>query len=351
MFGLDQTNGFYRFKMCIIANIIDMAKIWFGMYFALVQCKVGRSLNTKTKVTQQIKRSIIHEVSAAMSDDKTDKIFLLKIAGFLAILIVGWGFILAAGIMGKVFGTCLVGIMFAHAVELQHESIHGAGFQFKGINRTLGFILGIPMFVSFSHYKLEHLKHHKLLGTNDNKEFFDYGDAREISFLKKFVHSVTLHRYQNVISNMRKALLGQDFAENKKKSEHIRKEYIFILIILLASVGFSLMFKSYLLLQLWLMPSLLVAELVHFMIELPEHFNCETNSTYVPDNTRTIRGSNFSFWLTNGNNFHVEHHLFPQVPISKLPKIHRQLLPHLTNYNSSYFDFFKELTFNAGKRP
>jgi hypothetical protein len=61
---------------------------------------------------------------------------------------------------------------------------------------------------------------------------------------------------------------------------------------------------------------------------------CDTESTDVLRNTRTISGSRLSQRYTNGNNFHVEHHAAMAVPINRLSERH-PLAKSLAKYTPS----------------
>ena len=87
--------------------------------------------------------------------------------------------------------------------------------------------------------------------------------------------------------------------------------------------------EAWVVLALWVVPLVLSAEAAHFLIELPEHFGCDKPTRDVMTNTRTVMASRFMFWLTNGNNYHVEHHYSPQVPVERLPELHRLLSPRI----------------------
>src|SRR4029077_5857829 len=67
-----------------------------------------------------------------------------------------------------------LGLMYGHAVELQHQALHNTAFPSRGWNRFVGFFLGLPMLVSFSDYQYNHLNHHRLLGSKEDREFFNY---------------------------------------------------------------------------------------------------------------------------------------------------------------------------------
>ena len=80
-----------------------------------------------------------------------------------------------------------------------------------------------------------------------------------------------------------------------------------------------------------------------FLVELPEHVLCDTDSTDVLRNTRSIRGSWFSTWFTNGNNLHIEHHAAMNVPISQLPARHPETIRYAEHVEETYLDFYRRL--------
>jgi len=226
-------------------------------------------------------------------------------------------------------------------VELTHQFLHGTGFRGRTANRVAGFLCALPMFVSHSHYRAMHLAHHRDLGTPANTEFFNYGNVKGRPFLIVLARSFSLARYLGVGANMVRALIGRAPAGalSTRERRAIRGEYLMMLVVIAAVVTATAITRSDLAVRLWLVPLLLVAEPIHFWVELPEHFGCDLTTRNVFCNTRTIRGSWLSFWFTNGNNFHVEHHLYPRVAIDKLPRVHATVRDELRYHNPSYWSF------------
>jgi fatty acid desaturase len=56
-------------------------------------------------------------------------------------------------------------------------------------------------------------------------------------------------------------------------------------------------------------------------------------------------------WLTNGNNFHVEHHLMPGLPIDRLHDLHAVIAEDLCHCYPSYRAFYADVLRNrVGQR-
>lgn len=118
----------------------------------------------------------MRKVAQNLKSRTNDATFGMKL--FIYVIVLAGGVLAAASALWvwQVFGIFLVGAMFAHGVELQHQVLHNQGFRNSTLNEAVGIILGLPMLVSFAGYQASHLRHHRHLGTPDNKEFFDYGD-------------------------------------------------------------------------------------------------------------------------------------------------------------------------------
>ena len=263
----------------------------------------------------------------------------------------------------RVIGTVLLGCMFAHATELQHQALHNIGFRRQRANTVAGVILGMPMLISFAAYRATHLRHHRYLGTPQNREFFDYGDqygtaierTRMSVALSWLVRFSMVEHYRRFLIDSGRALRWQDFpGENATTSRRIRRDLLLILGAILLLVAASIAAGEALVVWVWLLPLLVVAAPVHAVVELPEHFRCETLSLDPFSNTRSIRSNRFMAWFTNGNNFHVEHHLMPNLPIERLPDLHAVVRPRLRYFNSGYVDYFSRLLWRrapAGPGP
>jgi len=277
--------------------------------------------------------------------------FGMKFAIYLTMIIISVIAVLSNSWIIYFFGMVGLGITFAHGVELSHQALHRLGFRNRFLNEVVGVALGLPMGVSFAEYQASHLRHHNLLGTPENKEFFNYGDqygdrlrSRSSTiwlWLKRFS---LLEHYKKVGQNIWLSALGRNFPEeNDRVSRRIRRDYLILLAILLTMIGVSVAMGTALIVWVWILPLCLVAAPVHAAIELPEHFMCDTDSTDVLVNTRSIRSNAFMTWLTNGNNLHVEHHLIMGASIERLPDIHAVIAPYIKYYHESYLTFILSL--------
>ncbi len=269
----------------------------------------------------------------------TDLVFTLKLLIWCFGLVLG-GIFISVDFM-TIPGVLLIGVMMAHGVELQHQSLHLTAFRSKKLNCHIGFLLGIPMLVSFAHYRKKHLFHHRYLGTDKDTEFFSTSseDCKStVSLVKK---AFSRERPLAVMKSFHASLFPIRDVSLITKSEV--RDYRLLGSIFLLSLIFSCFMGSFnYWLLAWPVPLVLVAEPLHFFIEMPEHAFSTEGETSIYRNTRSITGGRFSLWFTNGNNLHVEHHLYPKIPIERLPKVHEDIKGEITMLNTTYGEFFRE---------
>jgi fatty acid desaturase len=205
------------------------------------------------------------------------------------------------------------------------------------------------MLVSFSDYQYSHLRHHRLLGTADDREFFNYGYDRLTSLKPLLRHLLMAGHYRDVTRFIGNSLLGRVKPDVRRdKAEKIRTEYLWMAFFLAAGIAVSIYFRTLLVVEVWLVP-LLFAIPAHALIELPEHWGRDHGIKDVRQNTRTIRASWLGYWYTNGNNYHIEHHWLPSVPNDRLVDLHRRIAGdiEIDSYPAFYRRFFAELYRNT----
>ncbi len=238
--------------------------------------------------------------------------------------------------------------MFAHGVELQHQALHYQGFKSNKYNTFFGILLGLPMLVSFHEYQYSHLRHHGRLGTPENKEYFDYGDqygegTAATAWLWVLRLSMIMHYgtfFKNVIRSV--CFLRADNV-NATVSKAIRMDYMLMIVAVVLLTSVSVILHAWLIVWVWLAPLMLVAAPVHALIEMPEHYRCDLTSTDPLRNTRTIKSNAFMTWFTNGNNYHVEHHMMPGLSMDRLQDLHHSIEGDLRHYHRTYRAFYGAL--------
>ncbi|MFM0738665.1 fatty acid desaturase [Paraburkholderia xenovorans] len=272
-------------------------------------------------------------------------VFSLKLAIYFIVLAHGVFFTFSEFLIIRIVGVLLIGVMFAHGVELQHQALHYHGFKSKRWNVLFGIIVGIPMLVSFSGYQDSHLKHHRMLGTKENTEFFDYGDQYGFNSFQGirswFIRLFMPNHYGKFFQIAIKSVCGVSIRNvNEGVAKGVRREHLWMLAFIAALTAISVALHTWVIAWVWLAPLMLVAAPVHALIEMPEHYRCDLTSTDPLLNTRTIVSNAFMTWLTNGNNYHVEHHMMPALSIDRLQDLHASIEPSIRYHHLTYREFY-----------
>lgn len=275
-----------------------------------------------------------------------ERVFLAKLATLAGLTTAGALLALRPALWLAIPGMVLLGAMFTHAVELQHQCLHHSAFRRPWPHRLVGVPLGIPLLVVYSHYRLRHLQHHRYLGTPRDTEFFGFDTRTPLTFATLVRGLLDYQRPATVCADVLRASVGRWRYENGEVSPAMRRRIVVDHLLLggVLLVAASVVASGYgsHLLRLWLIP-LLLAVPIHFLVELPEHVLCNTGTTDVLRNTRSIRGSKISTWYTNGNNLHIEHHAAMAVPINRLPERHEETRRYAVHVERSYYDFYRLL--------
>ena len=252
----------------------------------------------------------------------------------------------------KLVPQLILGALFVHGLELQHEMVHQRHFG-KRWGDALGFLLGLPMWIEFTEYRLTHSHHHRAVGTPEDDEEAPAYDSGRLTALCSFVLDLALlgHYWRilrkaiwGVIGNtdaLRQAMGNSGKTAPQRAIQLIMRGYRVLVLVLLGAVALSVIEHTDVLIQLWLVPVLLAGP-IHVLVELPEHWGCRTTSTDIMVNTRTIVPSRFADWFTNGNCWHVEHHCKPAMPMADLPALHTTLHPQIQCLNVGYIGFYQE---------
>lgn len=247
------------------------------------------------------------------------------------------------GWVATALAILVIGLIYGHLVELQHETLHEHAYHSRRLNRIFGFISGAFMLSSFSHYKFEHLRHHAFLGTPQNTEFFNYRFRGLNSWWGFLYATFHLGRYTDVFRNIVRSLLGRPIpgVNRERDLRRIRAEYRLFAAGIVAGIAISVVTGSYFIVFAWVLPLVLVAEASHYLIEMPEHFglNTQTDSN-VLTNTRTINSTKFAAWYTNYNNLHTAHHYHQGVPMAMVPELHKVAKDGFRVVETSYPSFY-----------
>jgi fatty acid desaturase len=204
---------------------------------------------------------------------------------------------------------------------LSHEGHHHLLFPGAIANHAANIVLCVPLLHSPTAYRVLHERHHRYLGgPGDPDEYRNYtGDARLRWTLQWVRLTLGTLVYMPLIP-----VVAWRRAEAPDR-RGIAREYALMLAVWVPV--FSVV-PMRVLLQTWLIPGVVVGY-ISAVRALAQHALTEPHDPLLA--SRSVRSNRVvSFFLLN-ENYHLEHHLFPEVPSYHLPRLRALLHARLPN--------------------
>ncbi len=214
---------------------------------------------------------------------------------------------------------------------LSHEGHHQLLFRRPAVNWAANILLCVPLLHSPSAYRVLHELHHRYLGgPGDPDEYRNYTSDARLRWALQWVRlTIGTLVYMPLIPIVawRRA--------SREDRRYVAGEYAGM------SAAWVLAFTLVplpVLLQVWLIPGVLVGY-ISAVRAVAQHALTDGRDPLLA--SRSVRSNPIvSFCLLN-ENYHLEHHLFPEVPSYNLPRLHallRSRLPHSVEARS-YWGF------------
>jgi fatty acid desaturase len=203
-------------------------------------------------------------------------------------------------------------------VLLLHEGMHGALFRSTRLNHAASVLLGACIGMSFTAYRTLHTLHHDALGTDDDPDDYHAYTRRPGLFWLLQGVRLTVGAALYLVAIPVVATIRRP-----ETSRAIAAEYAVMAALYAAAFAFVPLDA---LVWGWLIPLPVVAVMVQVR-GLTQHGLTDRHDALLA--SRTVRPSPLvAFFLLN-ENYHLEHHLFPEVPSYHLPALHRLVWPLL----------------------
>jgi fatty acid desaturase len=267
--------------------------------------------------TLQIRRELVREspdVFARLSRlDGRRRAF--EFAVFVSLAAIG---MLVGGYVRPV-GIAITAIALNTFPLLMHEGMHGVLFTNRRWNWIASVLLGATFLMSFTAYRVLHLRHHRYLGDpRDPDDYHNYSRSRHMVW---FLHFVRLSCGSLLYVFLIPALAMKYGSRSQRRLVCV--EYTILLGI------YSLLLRVFPLRELfltWIVPLLVVGTLVAIR-GFTQHGITEASDPYLASRTM-LPNRVLQFFLIN-ENYHLEHHLFPEVPSYHLAELHQTIWPKL----------------------
>lgn len=226
-----------------------------------------------------------------------------------------------AGVSLRLTGVAAAALALNAFYLLSHEGHHGLLFRRRGMNHAVNVALCLPLLHSPTAYRVLHELHHRFLGgPGDPDEYRNYTASPRLRWALQWVRlTIGTLVYMPLIP----VVAWRRAAVHDRR--RIAVEYAGMLVVWVA------VFRSVplpVLLQVWLVPGVLVGY-ISAVRALAQHALTEAADPLLA--SRSVRSNRVvSFFLLN-ENYHLEHHLFPEVPSYSLPDLRVLIaarLPH-----------------------
>jgi len=297
----------------------------------------GQSMLTHKDVRREVSVGIEKEINRLRSFSVSKR--LVEIGLFAAMMIAGMAIVLSGravlpetiGYAGWITGTILVALSINAFVLLMHEGMHNILFRNPEVNRWASVALGSFFLMSFSAYKVLHIRHHDHLGgPDDPDDYHNYSGSKIIVWL--------LHYTRLLVGSFLYIFLIPRLAfkyGSTQDRRHILQEYALLAILYVALWN---ILPGEAVLWAWFLPLVIVGYMVNIR-GFTQHGITDAHDPYLA--SRSIYPNRvISFFLLN-ENLHLEHHLFPEIPSYNLPALNRLIGPRLPRkvVGTSYLGF------------
>lgn len=225
-----------------------------------------------------------------------------------------------------VMGTLATVLALNAFILLMDDGMHGTLFANSFWNRWASVALGLTYGMSFTAYQVVHLRHHHFLGSaNDPDDYHNYAADRRMLWAMHYLRLIVgPYLYLFMIPS-----LAFRYATAIERRQIIQ-EYIGL------GLVYGLLFSTIALRSLWLlwlMPLMITGHLTAIR-GLAQHGLTDSHDPFLA--SRSMRISPLMAFLMVNENYHLEHHFFPEIPSYQLARAHRLLWPRLPRAVTGY---------------
>jgi fatty acid desaturase/membrane-associated phospholipid phosphatase len=229
------------------------------------------------------------------------------------------------------FGIVTTALALNAFVLLMHDGMHDTLIRDRERNRVASVLIGSTFLMSFSAYRVLHTRHHMFLGDpRDPDDYKNYTQHRSVVW---FLHFLRLS-IGSLLYLMLIPILALKYGSGEER-RRVVVEYAFLAAVYSVLLRFVPLSH---LAVVWFIPLLIVGAMTAIR-GFTQHGITDAADPYIA--SRTILPNPVVGFFLLHENYHLEHHLFPEVPSYHLPRLHRLIWPKLPRAVSgrSYLGF------------
>lgn len=254
---------------------------------------------------------------------KSDARGFMQVGGHLgALALTGTLLYLTWGTWWAVPAFVAHGILINFLYAGQHELSHWTVFRTKKINEVFGRLFGFILIYPRDFDQIQHFAHHRFTQDWDNDGELGRPRYTLTSYLLWVFGPTYWYTRVRRIIRFSLGIVSEHYIPDDRKQQVIR-EARWHLAGYVAIAALSLATGSWLAVQLWLLPMLMLKP-VHQLQNTIEHLGLP-HVDAITQNTRSTRTNAVMRWLCWNMQYHTAHHAFPGVPCYTLPKLHQEI--------------------------
>ncbi len=251
---------------------------------------------------------------------------LVYLLYFIALLIItGLLALSSVGTLWSIPAFLLYGGIWVFATSVVHETSHGTAFRNRMLNEVVLFLSGFMVQQTPCLLRYVHARHHShtaLVGEDPEIILTNPMTWRDF-IVKQLIDLGSIWYFVKATAALAMGRPTQDAADCIPAAA-MRRAVIEAQVYMLAYLGiilWSLTAQSWLPVLMLILPRLFGAP-THGIIQATQHFGMAQD---IPDHrhtTRTMIVNPVLRMLYWNMNYHIEHHVFPQIPFHALPALH-----------------------------
>ncbi|HKR42716.1 MAG TPA: fatty acid desaturase [Paraburkholderia sp.] len=289
-------------------------------------------------------RKVLKEVTR-----RNDRIALTYFGGFMALVLatgaLAW---LSLGTLWCIPAFLLYGTIYAFAEAMEHELRHRTPFRSEWLNESVHWVICFMTWREQIYSRWSHAQHHTYthltatvpadveIAVKRPPNYFKLAtDFLRVSHGIHHLGNIVLHSL-GIVSRSAKAVVP--VVEYRAMRRNSR-----VMLVLYAVVGvWAFAAHSWLPVVFLLLPRSYGAWL-HELLAITQHTGLRENELDHRFSTRTLRLNPVLQFLYWNMNYHVEHHMFPNVPFHALPKLRKAIEADLPPACDGLFDAWAEI--------
>lgn len=219
----------------------------------------------------------------------------------------------------RVAGTLVVALALHMIALLLHDGVHHTLFRNRRANRWGSVALGACVLMAASAYQAMHERHHVFLGDpRDPDDYHNYTGDRRVIWVMHYTR-LLLGTFLYI------ALIPVMVARRASPRERRRalEEYA---VLAVAYAALWALAPHDVLIHAWLIP-ILPAGIMFNIRSLAAHGLTDSSDPLLA--SRSIDAHPVVAFFFRNENYHLEHHLFPEIPSYNLKAVHRLVFPRM----------------------